>query len=249
MRSAVVWSVVVCVLVGVAGCQGPSTTEPTPAVTPTPPAVAASSLPDGKMVASKSTTNAVPMTATGMKVDGVLDEPAWKDATAMGDFVLGRADKAPVQSRVLLTADADTLYLAVINDEPNTDKLVMNTKDREGPVWEDDCIEVYLDPNADRGEYFGFFVNAGNVVYDRRRDEGWTAPWTSAVKVIKDKAWVVEMAIPWKSLEVTGKAGLKFGLMVARDRKAGLANSQGMYLVPCNDEAKDTDVYPVFELK
>ena len=261
MRRTLVLVVVLGVLVGVTGCLqvqgtlGPGPTPPGPGPTVETPTVetpaAVPGLPEGKMVASKNAVNAVPMAAAPIKADGVLDEPAWKTAVAMTDFVLGR-DKSPVQAKVLLTWDKDNLYVAVINDEPMTDKLVTQIKDREGAVWEDDSVEVYVDPEntkaGDNTDYSGFFVSAANVVYDRRQSEAWTAPWTSGTKVIAGKAWVAELAIPWKSLEVTPKVGHKFGLMVARDRKAG-GKSEDIYLVPCGEEAKDTSTYPTFELK
>ena len=61
---------------------------------------------------------------------------------------------------------------------------------------------------------------------------------------------MVEVAISLKAVGITFTSGHKLGLMVARNRRAaGLAKPQGMYLVPCGGEAKDTSLYPVPELK
>jgi len=205
-------------------------------------------MPTGTPVASKDAVNTVPMAAAPVTVDGVLDEAAWRKAIAMSDFVLGNSDKPPVQSRVLLTHDKDNLYVAVINDEPMTAQLTTKATERDGNVWGDDSIEIYVDPsNAKSGAYMGFFVSAANVVYDRQRREAWNGEWTSAVKVHDGKAWVVEVAIPWKTLEATPSAGHTLGLMVARNRVIG-GPVRTLYLVPCRAEAKDTDVYPVLKL-
>lgn len=207
-------------------------------------------MPTGVPVQDKAAVNGLPAADTPVKVDGVLDDDAWEKAIAMSGFVLGDGGAPTVQSRVLITCDAANLYVAVINDEPNTDKLVTKATERDGNVWSDDSVEIYVDPANEKGsDYRGFFVSAANVVYDRRRVEAWDAEWTSATKVLPGTAWIVEIAIPFKALGVTPKVGHQLGLMVARNRLAAGGTDRSMYLVPCNNEAKDTSVYPVLELK
>lgn len=248
MRPAGMTAVLALVGVGLGGCtEMPRAPFGPP---PTGPRVKAPALPEGMTVANKDVVNPLPTADGPVKVDGVLDDAAWAKATAMTDFVLGRSGKPDVQSRVLVMHDAANLHLAIINDEPNTDQLVTNATERDGPVWNDDSVEIYVDANNAKGrDYHGFFVNAANVVYDRRRVEAWDGEWTSAVKVLPGKAWVVEVAIPFATLGVTPKPGHKLGLMVARNRRAGLAESQLLFLVPCGQEAKDTSTYPVLEVK
>jgi len=188
--------------------------------------------------------------ATGILVaDGKLDEPAWKQAAAMGDFILGRSQRPEVDTRVLATYDKDNLYIAVVCAEPATDKLVANAKGPDGNVWSDDSVEIYIDPGCQKTrDYYGFMVNSRNVTYDRKLVEKWSGTWASGASVIPGQAWIAETAIPFKTLEMTAAAGTKLGLMVARTRKAG-GQPQTFYLVPCDNEAKKTSVYPVFELK
>jgi len=204
--------------------------------------------PLGKLVASKE---AVAVLTTGaVTVDGKLDEPVWKTAVAMGDFTRGRSDKPEVDTRVLVTFDKDNLYVAVINDEPNTEQLVTKVKDRDGDVWTDDSDEIYVDPsNSKTGDYQGFFVSAANVVYDRDNSgTGWDGKWTSAVSVQPGVSWTAEVAIPFTTLGVKPVSGQKLGVMVARNRVAGLARGRGLYLVPCDNEAKNTELYPVVQI-
>jgi len=211
----------------------------------------ASLLPDGVLVANKDVTNGVTAATGAITVDGVLDEKAWTKACAMTDFVLGPSGKPEVQSRVLVTYDKDNLYVAVINEEPDTAQLKADAVERDGNVWSDDSVEIYIDStNAKSGTsgYKGFFVNVKNTQYDRTEDEGWDPEWKSGVSVIEGKAWIVEVALPLKVLEITPEAGHELGLMVARNRRAG-GRSESLYLVPCRDEAKDTGTYPVLELK
>lgn len=221
-----------CVVFAVAGCQR------VPVGPPAPP---------GKLVESKEAVHV--LTSGTVKADGKLDEAVWADAVAMADFTRGRSDKPEVATRVLVACDKDNLYVAVINDEPNTDKLVTETTERDGAVWDDDCVEIYVDPaNTKDGTYRGFFVSASNVVYDRNGGTSWDGEWSSGVTVNKGKNWIVEVAIPFKTLEVTAKSGHELGVMVARNRQAGPTPGRGLYLVPCNNEAKDTELYPVVRI-
>lgn len=207
-----------------------------------------SALPEGKVVTSKGVVNELPAATSDVTVDGMLTESTWKDAVAMTDFVRGRADKPTVATRVLATYDKDNLYLAVICDEPNTDALVAKATEHDGNVWSDDSVEFYVEPDGTQsGSYRGLFLNTKNTHYDRGPAESWDPDWTSSVKVIDGKAWVAEAAIPWKALGVTPKPGKKIGIQVARNRRAG-EKGEANYLMPCNDEAKDTSAYMLLEL-
>ena len=205
----------------------------------------------GAVLANKDAASIPVAAAAGaITVDGKLTDAAWKNAVAVGDFFLGRTQRPEVDTRVLVTYDKDNLYVGVVCAEPNTAKLVATSKGPDGEVWNDDSVEVYLDPGCQKTrEFYGFMVNSKNVTYDRKRDATWSGEWKSGASVQEGQTWTVETAIPFKTLGVASKPGLKIGLMVARTRKAGAAKSQTFYLVPCNDEAKDTSVYPAFELK
>ncbi|MFW6158119.1 MAG: sugar-binding protein [Planctomycetota bacterium] len=203
----------------------------------------------GNLAESKSQTNPVPMAEGPVEIDGELADAAWADALALGDFVRG-PDRPAFKTRVLVTYDEDNLYVAVVNEEPHTGDLVTNATQRDGQVWSDDCVEVYVDAwNSKDGDYYGFFVNPKNVVYDRRPagEEGWSGEWSSGTCVIDGKVWVAELAVPFKTMGLQAKTGHKLGLMVARNRKP--AGGAYVTLVPCNGEAKDTTKYPVLELK
>lgn len=204
----------------------------------------------GKLVTDKETTIGILQAKKPLQIDGLLTDDAWADAVTLGDFVYGRSSKPEVDTKVLVTYDSNNLYIAVVNGEPNTSSLVTNATGRDGKVWGDDSVEVYVDPeNKKQRDYYGFFVNAVNVIYDRRHQESWNGEWTSATSVQNRRCWIVEMAIPFKTMKISSKLGHKLGIMVARNRKAGLPKAQGLFIVPCNKEAKDTSSYPVFELK
>jgi len=206
----------------------------------------------GKLVKSKdaSAANPMPKASGAITADGKLDEGAWNRAVALTSFIHGSNPPA-VKTRVLVTYDAANLYVAVACEEPDTDKLETDVTERDGEVWTDDCVEIYIDPsNEKQGTtgYYGFFVTPTNVVYDRTEDGNWSSTdWKSGARVVAGKGWVAETVLPFKMMGVQPKAGHKLGVMAARLRKAGV--SEYMTLVPCDNEAKDTTKYPVLELK
>lgn len=235
----------------VVGCQSMSKKTESPVARGALAKQEVSLLSLGQVVSNKDLDGIpVPKAAKPVNIDGKLDDPAWKTATALTDFITGRSQRSEVETRALITYDDVNLYVAVICAEPNTDKLVATASGRDGKVWDDDSVEVYLDPGATKkGDYYGFFLNSKNVIYDRTRNANWSGEWTSQAAVIPGAAWVAELAIPFKTLELKAEPGCKLGLMVARLRRAGLTQDQWMYLVPCENEAKNTRVYPVLQLK
>lgn len=204
----------------------------------------------GVLTPNKDAITSVKAASAPIVADGKLGEAAWKQAVAMGDFFLGRSQRPEVDTRALVTYDQDNLYVAVVCAEPATDKLVATSKGPDGSVWNDDSIEIYLDPgnNKQAREYFCFMVNSQNVTYDRTGDANWSGVWKSGAGVVPGTGWVVETAIPFKTLGMKAAPGQKLGIMVARSRLAGGKN-QNFYLVPCDSEAKNTSLYPVIELK
>ncbi len=194
----------------------------------------------------------VPTTAAPVTVDGRLDDAAWSQAVQMGDFVSTSGKKAPVQSKVMVAYDKQCLYLAFVGDEPNTARLKITATERDGNVFQDDSIEVYIDPANQKGrEFIGLFLNAGNVQYDRNRSQAgaWNGKWDSAVSINDGESWVVELAIPWQTLGVTPEMGHKFGLMIARSHHAGRTRANLSFLADCFGDAKSTASYPVLVLQ
>jgi len=95
----------------------------------------------------------------------------------------------------------------------------MDGKDRDGSVWSDDLVEVFLDTNRDRKTYYHFVVSAAGVIYDANvQDAAYDADLQVAAAV-EPEAWTVELAIPWRELNLAAppKARL-MGLQLARHR-------------------------------
>ena len=155
--------------------------------------------------------------ATGeIKVDGVLDEVDWVKTRLSGKFrQSGGAGFPARETRVRLLWDEKNLYLGF----DAKDKDIKSTFDKDDAnLWEQDVVEVFLDPDGDGKTYYELQVSPANKVFDAyfptyRSDleeaRKFKAKMRTAVKVDgtlnnnddEDKGYTVEMAIPIDSLE------------------------------------------------
>ncbi|MDO6444575.1 DUF5916 domain-containing protein [Colwellia sp. 1_MG-2023] len=142
-------------------------------------------------------------------LDGVLDEPSWKNATKMMlsyENNPGEGIPAPVKTEVYFYQDGKSLNVAFKAYDPNPELIRASLRDRDA-LWADDNVGIIIDTfNDERGAY-EFFVNPLGAQADMKmddtdgwnEDDSWDAIWDSAGQ-ITDFGYVVEMSIPFSSL-------------------------------------------------
>jgi len=177
---------------------------------------------------------------TAPDIDGNLDDPVWQECTALSRFIgrdLLREIGHPAacipavhQTEARLAYDNDNLYVSFRCHEPNLEGMVVKVAERDGFIWQDDSLELWLDTNLDKDTYYHFAFNPNGVTFDEEKKPGpilgnldsrWNSPCT--VKAGREPgAWTLEVALPWKSMGMTApKAGKKLGMGVQRNRKQG----------------------------
>lgn len=168
-------------------------------------------------------------------LDGKIDPKVWGAKPTLTDFFdqdTGKPVAKEVQTQVWLMYDADKLYIAAKMLEPQMKELMAETSEHDGSVWNDDDLEIFLDPGKtkDPAKYYQIVVNAVGTVADQKGapDVSGDVAWDCkecAVKTAKGADfWVVQMAIPFKALGVTKPvAGTRWGANFCHDRKAGSA--------------------------
>ncbi len=156
-----------------------------------------------------------------VNIDGKLDEPLWSKATLLSAFRTPQADhKAKFPTEARIAYDAANLYVSFRCHEPKLSELVTTVTKRDGAVWDDDSVEIFIDTNLDRKTYYQFVINANGVVYDGLgRDGAWNGKCTAKASREAD-AWTLEVAIPWKTIGMDApKPGTQLGFEVARNRE------------------------------
>jgi len=150
-------------------------------------------------------------TVSEVKVDGVLDEDAWKDAPVLSDFyewLPGDNIPPPVETECLVTFDKNKLYIGFRCFDPEPKKIRAHLMDRDAidTFIQDDHISIIIDPFNDERRGFQFRVNPLGVQADANfselegyEDFSWDVIWKSAGK-ITDFGYVVEIAIPFNQL-------------------------------------------------
>jgi hypothetical protein len=157
----------------------------------------------------------IPRTATAPTIDGKLDDAAWRDALVLElSYETRPAENTPaaVRTRVLLTYDADALYIAFDAEDPDPSKIRARLRDRDR-AYDDDFVGLVIDPFDDHLRAFEFFVNPLGVQMDLfmddatgNEDDTWDAIWDSAGS-IDEHGYFVEIAIPMRALRFTGGGG------------------------------------------
>jgi len=166
-------------------------------------------------------------TTAPVKIDGQLDEPAWKDAPVIALDKTWDGKPAAGGGTVRLLWDKNNLYLgAELPDEV----VVAGKLPRDGFLWEkDDVIELFVWPRETDPYYYEVVVNPRGTLYDaffvsKPAHDGpeLTLPdWNPDIKVQtrlspvlyrpdkvgppnKNGFWSVELALPVASLSNRG---------------------------------------------
>jgi len=107
----------------------------------------------------------VPYTKGSVKFDGRIDEGAWKNAlTYKGAYPYNTKDYTESPQTIWkLMWDEKYLYVAYQCEDAN---LLAEKRDRDGAIWDDDCVEIFILPNSRFRTYWEFIINPYGSIYD-----------------------------------------------------------------------------------
>ncbi|HEY3384795.1 MAG TPA: DUF5916 domain-containing protein [Vicinamibacterales bacterium] len=164
------------------------------------------------------TTTAVPRATSEIRIDGVLDEPAWKTAAVVlvsNEWAPGDNIPAPVKTECLITFDRKNLYIAFRAADPNPSEIRAHLMDRDdvNTLIQDDHVGVMIDTFNDERRAFQFRMNPLGVQADAIfseqdgvEDFSWDMIWASAGRITRD-GYIVEVALPLKQLRFPAGQG------------------------------------------
>ncbi len=157
-----------------------------------------------------------------VKIDGKLDAEEWSSAIEVSGFTFsGKGLLANEQMVMRLLYDQKNLYLGVKCSESSMKTLVTEANVHDGPVWNDDSIEFFLDPRHDHEHYHQFAVNTIGTLYEAVGfDWMWNCQWEAAAQR-GESAWFVEAAVPFAAFDMSGPSvGQIMGFNLNRERMA-----------------------------
>jgi hypothetical protein len=151
-------------------------------------------------------------TVGAIRVDGKLDEASWQRAPRIRQFRHIRQPDRPSKfpTEASLVWDDSNLYIAFDCTDPDPWGTMKN---RDDHLWDEEVVEVFLDPDGDGLNYAELEVSPNNVVVDLliprpKSDPDQALRWDIAGLQTavgrREGGWIAEIAIPWKSLEAAG---------------------------------------------
>ena len=166
--------------------------------------------------------DAVRVPAGSIRVDGRLDDSAWRDVPPLTDFVQREpVEGAPPTDRmeVRFAYDDTALYVGARMYADGPIQAPMGRRD-EGDQAEH--FGVYLDTYLDRRTASAFGVTAAGVRLDEyfpndngRGDSGYSPVWVART-AIDPQGWVAELWIPFSQLRFTDRSPQVWGLNIKR---------------------------------
>jgi len=160
-----------------------------------------------------------------IRLDGVLDDPAWATASALPGLTMtepteGGTPAAATIVRVL--ADPRFLIIGIDALDPDPAGIVSTSKARDPEMDKEDYIKVVLDPFLDGRTGYVFAVNPGGARYDALvargnrdgEDAQWDAVWEARTRR-SPRGWSAEIRIPIRSLTFDGSLD-RWGFNVER---------------------------------
>lgn len=155
-----------------------------------------------------------------MKIDGKLTESSWNTVKYSDDFADIRGFDFPtpaMKTNVKMLWDNECLYIGARLEEKN---ITGDITDRDAIIWKNNDFEVFIDPYSDGKLYYEIENNALGTVMDLLMDKPYSeggvfimnwdckglqlaVSYDGTLNNPKDtdKAWYVEMAIPFAALQ------------------------------------------------
>ena len=164
-------------------------------------------------------------------IDGNINDQCWEKVQWQTDFSPLTGNPALRQkTRFKVLYDNERFYFAVECFEDNINKLKTTAKEKDGPVYLDDSIEIFLVPDKDIPDdanwrmFYHFILNAAGIRYDETslalaNNKAWNCQWKAVTKVNKT-SWTAEVEIPFFVFNITDKTGSTWRFNITRNRKA-----------------------------
>ena len=174
---------------------------------------------------------AIKKITTAIKIDGSLEDAAWKGAPLADKFVelkptpfLKESDDNA--SQVYFLYDNSGIYVGGYFHEKNKDSIAAELTGRDG-FGNNDFVGVVLDTYNDKLNGFEYFVTPLGEQMDAKvspntngnsEDFSWNAVWQSKA-IIQPDGWSFEMFIPYSAIRFGKKKVQDWGLNIVRRRQ------------------------------
>lgn len=166
----------------------------------------------------------VPLVSAAISIDGLLDEPAWKEAAGSGP--LKQFDGKAEARQATLVRVIRTEKALIFGFDCRDEDIRTPYQKRDDPLYLQEAVEVFIDMDADRRDYMEFEVSPSGVLFDAAfsgRRQGMDLSFNPAVLAAtridgslnqstdRDAGWTAELAIPFSEMVGRGRRPPKAG--------------------------------------
>jgi hypothetical protein len=164
----------------------------------------------------------LPLFAKPPVIDGKLDDDVWKSAAVFKDFYQWRpSDSSPASAQTEVFAGYDTrfLYFAFhAHEEPSKVRASVAKRDA---IFDDDVVGLILDTFNDKRRAYELLFNPLGIQMDGFLTEGGNDDFSvdfvmESKGLVTSDGYIVEVAIPFKSLRYEAGKGKLWGIHVLR---------------------------------
>jgi len=167
-----------------------------------------------------------------IKIDGILNDTAWKSAARMDSLVefrpkVGALEEYGVRTESYLMYDDAGIYFGGYVHERTKDSISYELKGRDG-FGMNDYVGIIFDTYKDHLNGFEYFVTPLNEQWDAKmslgtddnggEDFSWNSVWSSGA-VLHDDGWSFEMFIPYSAIRFGKGEVQEWGLNITRRRR------------------------------
>jgi len=163
--------------------------------------------------------------ASAIRVDGSLDDEAWKNAAVATGFVQSEpreGQPATERTEVRVVFDRENIYVGAYMHDADPSGLVVADLRKDFREEDQDDFEVILDTFTDRRNGYVFITNPAGARVDRQiSNEGrevnpsWDAIWEVKTARVAD-GWTAELSIPFRALRFDRSASQPWGINFSR---------------------------------
>jgi len=169
---------------------------------------------------------------TAIKIDGKLDDAAWKDAPIATNFVelrpvAFRKESETNRTEVFFLYNDQGIYIGGYCHEKTKDSIQTELIGRDN-FGGNDFIGVIFDTYNDEINGFEYFLTPLNEQMDAKQapsgsngdseDFTWNSVWKSGTSIVND-GWTFEFFIPYSAIRFSKKNKQDWGLNVVRRRQ------------------------------
>jgi len=167
----------------------------------------------------------MPVVAQGPALRGDLSDPLWQMGARLADFVRDDGSNPAVTTEAYTLCDASHLYVAFVCHEPKIRDMTVSEAERDGPLWHEDCVELFLDPTRGKTWAYHWIVNTKGVIWDGLHapaglDRDYSAD-AQAGSTVLDDHWMCELKLPFRDIGGRPQPGDRWGVNFCRPRRVG----------------------------